>query len=185
MVISIFFSSHKVTKMASNEKGGSPSDGPSGGTTTPGVFVEHRSNTSLPRGANDATAANIPTATLGNEDIKRMEANAKLNNPLSGMGREKLMAMGEEFALKHCLNTDEDVRAFRLGAVIAGDDVEGRVDGGLSELTDRERDVLQKEVTHKWANPGMLYWVVASEFINMMALTWAVKDVADENGLAD
>ncbi|ELQ37140.1 MFS hexose transporter [Pyricularia oryzae] len=147
--------------MASNEKGGSPSDGPSGGTTTPGVFVEHRSNTSLPRGANDATAANIPTATLGNEDIKRMEANAKLNNPLSGMGREKLMAMGEEFALKHGLNTDEDVRAFRLGAVIAGDDVEGRVDGGLSELTDRERDVLQKEVTHKWANPGMLYWVVA------------------------
>ncbi|KAK8006382.1 hypothetical protein PG991_012679 [Apiospora marii] len=100
---------------------------------------------------------------LDEEERKRLEASAKLENPLRGLSATELARRGEEFCARHGLTAEDDVRAFRLGAVIAGhlnqyDDVADMPDG--LRLTDRERDVLDREVTHKWSQPTMLYAVI-------------------------
>lgn len=99
---------------------------------------------------------------LDEEERKRLEASAKLENPLRGLSATELARRGEEFCARHGLTAEDDVRAFRLGAVIAGylnqyDAV--AMPEGLA-LTDRERDVLDREVTHKWSQPTMLYAVI-------------------------
>lgn len=92
------------------------------------------------------------------EGVKhRLEASAKLEHPLAGLTTEQLGQRGEEFCAKHGFTNEEDIRAFRLGAIIAGnmnkyDTVYG--------LTDREKLVLDRELTHKWSNPTMLYAVI-------------------------
>ncbi|KAI0181331.1 hypothetical protein GGR52DRAFT_567562 [Hypoxylon sp. FL1284] len=94
---------------------------------------------------------------LDEGERQRLQASAKLENPLGDFTAEQLGQKGEEFCAKHGLADEEDIRAFRLGAMIAGnmnkyDTVEG--------LTAREREVLDRELTHKWSNPKMLYAVI-------------------------
>lgn len=106
----------------------------------------------------EAGQANISdNPNLDAEEKKRLEASAKLENPLAGLSQAELAQRGEEFSRKHGFAEEEDIRAFRLGAMIAGnmnkyDTVEG--------LTEREKDVLDREITHKWSNPTMLYAVI-------------------------
>ncbi|KAI1093753.1 hypothetical protein F5B19DRAFT_103455 [Rostrohypoxylon terebratum] len=92
------------------------------------------------------------------EGVKhRLEASAKLENPLGGLTTEQLGQRGEDFCAKHGFTNEEDIRAFRLGAIIAGNmNKYDTVDG----LTDREKLVLDREITHKWSNPSMLYAVI-------------------------
>ncbi|XDG03259.1 hypothetical protein ABKA04_002874 [Annulohypoxylon sp. FPYF3050] len=92
------------------------------------------------------------------EGVKhRLEASAKLEHPLAGLTTEQLGQRGEEFCAKHGFTNEEDIRAFRLGAIIAGNmNKYDTVDG----LTDREKLVLDRELTHKWSNPSMLYAVI-------------------------
>ncbi|KAI1846450.1 hypothetical protein JX266_007347 [Neoarthrinium moseri] len=94
---------------------------------------------------------------LSPEDRKRLEASAKLENPLAGLSQADLARRGEEFCAKHGLTEEEDIRAFRLGAMIAGN--MNKYDT-VEDLTDREREVLEREITHKWSNPTMLYAVI-------------------------
>lgn len=91
----------------------------------------------------------------------RLGISKKLANPLAGLSQERLGAMGEDYAKLAGLTSEEDMRAFRLGAMVAGDHTQYDT---MSELTDREREVLEREVTHKWSNPSMLYWVIVSKF---------------------
>lgn len=98
--------------------------------------------------------------TTGGTTNERLEVSKKLANPLAGLSAEQLGAMGEDYARLAGLTSDEDMRAFRLGAIIAGDHTQY---DQIPELTDREREVLERETTHKWSNPSMLYWVVASK----------------------
>lgn len=94
---------------------------------------------------------------LNPEERKRLEASAKLENPLAGLSQSELARRGEEYSSKHGFTEEEDIRAFRLGAMIAGNlNKYDTVDG----LTDREKEVLDREITHKWSNPGMLYSVI-------------------------
>ncbi|KAK9778806.1 putative Major facilitator superfamily (MFS) profile domain-containing protein [Seiridium cardinale] len=94
---------------------------------------------------------------LDPEERKRLEASAKLENPLAGLSQSELSRRGEEFCAKHGFNEEEDIRAFKLGAMIAGNmNKYDTVDG----LNDREREVLDREITHKWSNPSMLYAVI-------------------------
>ncbi|KAI4600293.1 hypothetical protein KJ359_000647 [Pestalotiopsis sp. 9143b] len=94
---------------------------------------------------------------LDAEEKKRLEASAKLENPLAGLSQAELAQRGEEFSRKHGFAEEEDIRAFRLGAMIAGNmNKYDTVDG----LTEREKDVLDREITHKWSNPTMLYAVI-------------------------
>ncbi|KAI1132138.1 hypothetical protein F5Y10DRAFT_5548 [Nemania abortiva] len=88
---------------------------------------------------------------------KRLQASAMLDNPLSGLSPDELAQRGEDFCKQHGLSDEEDVRAFRLGAMIAGNmNKFDTIDG----LTGREKEVLDKEITHKWSNPSMLYAVI-------------------------
>ncbi|KAI4859523.1 hypothetical protein F4820DRAFT_158200 [Hypoxylon rubiginosum] len=94
---------------------------------------------------------------LDEEQRRRLEASAKLENPLGDLTPEQLGQRGVEFCAKHGLTDEADIRAFRLGAMIAGD--MNRYDT-IDELTPREREVLDRELTHKWSNPKMLYAVI-------------------------
>jgi hypothetical protein len=88
---------------------------------------------------------------------RRLEASAKLENPLAGLSPEQLAQRGEDFCRQHGITDEDDVRAFRLGAMIAGNmNKYDTIDG----LTDREKEVLDREITHKWSNPTMLYAVI-------------------------
>ena len=97
-----------------------------------------------------------------NSEKARLGASKKLANPLAGLSPERLEKMGAEYAQMAGLTSEEDVRAFRLGARIAGD--ESNYDT-MPELTEREKEVLVRETTHKWSNPPMLYWVVVSTLL--------------------
>ncbi|KAB5585841.1 hypothetical protein GE09DRAFT_944904 [Coniochaeta sp. 2T2.1] len=88
----------------------------------------------------------------------RLEASRKLANPLAGLSHEQLSSMGEKFARMAGLDSEEDLRAFRLGAIVAGD--ENKYDQ-IEGLTPGEIEILDREITHKWSNPNKLYWVVA------------------------
>jgi hypothetical protein len=97
--------------------------------------------------------------TLALDDPAK-DLSKKLANPLAGLNQERLAVMGEEYAKLAGLTSDEDMRAFRLGAMIAGDHT--RYDT-IPELTDSEMEALERETTHKWSNPSMLYWVIVSK----------------------
>ncbi|CAM1509478.1 Fc.00g032170.m01.CDS01 [Cosmosporella sp. VM-42] len=101
-------------------------------------------------------------------DSNKPLPSTKAAHPLAGYTHEQLAQMGEKYAREHQGLTEEDeIRAFRLGAVIAGDmdmdddlqslrDKYSRVEG----LDEDERRTLVNEVEHKWKNPKMLYFLV-------------------------
>ena len=105
----------------------------------------------------DTTHHDSQDSSLDEDDKERRGASKKLSNPLAGLTRERLAVMGEDYARLAGLTSDEDMRAFRLGAMIAGDSI--RYDN-IPDLTDREREVLERETTHKWSNPSLLYWMI-------------------------
>ncbi|KAJ4307189.1 hypothetical protein N0V88_000568 [Collariella sp. IMI 366227] len=86
------------------------------------------------------------------------DVSKKLANPLAGISPERLAAMGEDYARLAELTSDEDMRAFRLGAMLAGGQTSHH---SIPDLTDEEREILERETTHKWSNPKMLYWMIA------------------------
>lgn len=112
--------------------------------------IEHR----------DHSGASGSLDKVDEETRKRIEASQKLANPLAGIGQKQLADMGEDYAREAGLTSDEDIRAFRIGAMIAGN--ENKYDT-IAELTDHEREILDREDTHKWSNPKMLYWVIVSK----------------------
>lgn len=100
----------------------------------------------------------------GNKDADHMTAdqlrsniNARIANPLAGYSHAELSQKGEEFVRQHAVGDDEDIRAFRLGAILAQDpNRHAEVDG----LTQAERDVLEREISHRWSQPKLLYLVI-------------------------
>ena len=87
----------------------------------------------------------------------RRNASAKLANPLAGISHAKLEEMGATYARKHHIGDEEDVRAFRKGAVLAQ---EPRRFAQVQGLTGMELDVLQKEFDNRWAQPKLMYIVI-------------------------
>ncbi|KAF2994768.1 hypothetical protein E8E14_001894 [Neopestalotiopsis sp. 37M] len=118
-------------------------------TSSRGASYDDQHNNTDDIGANNSN--------LDAEEKKRLEASAKLENPLAGLSPSELARRGEEFSARHGFTDEEDVRAFRLGAMLAGNmNKYDAIDG----LTEREKDVLDREITHKWSNPKMLYAVI-------------------------
>lgn len=57
----------------------------------------------------------------------------------------------------HQVGDDEDIRAFRLGAILAQDpNRHAEVDG----LSEEERLTLGKEISKRWSQPKLLYLVI-------------------------
>lgn len=125
-------------------------------TEKPGGFVTKRGS----------TVSLDENASVGHgNDIRAI--NAKLANPLAGISREQLIADGEDFARKNGLEDLSEL--FKKGALIAQDPL-GFED--LPLLTDEEKRVLREEVTHKWKQPKMLYYLVilcSSEYATLMS----------------
>ncbi|KAK0639339.1 hypothetical protein B0T16DRAFT_463028 [Cercophora newfieldiana] len=131
--------------LPSTEKADRPS-------TSSGAAVEHRDHVpGRDSPSHSDTTHNEKPATDG------LAASKKLANPLSGLSRERLGAMGEDYARLAGLTSEEDIRAFRLGAMISGDNTDYDT---IPDLTEREREVLERETTHKWSQPRILYWVI-------------------------
>jgi hypothetical protein len=92
-----------------------------------------------------------------NKDQLRANINAKIANPLAGFSHAELSAKGEEYVRKHQIGDEEDIRAFRLGAILAQNpNKHAEVDG----ITAEESDVLTREITNKWSQPRLLYLVI-------------------------
>ncbi|KAL6300612.1 hypothetical protein BKA93DRAFT_828919 [Sparassis latifolia] len=81
--------------------------------------------------------------------------NVKLANPLAGIPHEQLAEDAAEFAKTHGLGhlTEE----FKKGAIIAQDPTAFE---SLTILTDEDKDVLRRELTHRWHQPWQLYYLV-------------------------
>lgn len=84
-----------------------------------------------------------------------VDVNAKLANPLEGIPQEQLMDDAEAFAKKYGLGELSDV--FRKAALVAQDPLGFET---LPHLTDEDRECLRREVTHRWDQPKMLYYLV-------------------------
>jgi hypothetical protein len=90
-------------------------------------------------------------------DQLRANLNAKIANPLAGFSHFELMEKGEAFVKKYQMGDDEDIRAFRIGAVLAQDpNRHAEVDG----ITAEEGAVLTKEITNRWSQPSLMYLVI-------------------------
>lgn len=109
------------------------------------------------------------TGMLPVETRERLEWSNKLQNPLVGIPAGELADLGEQYCRQKNIGncSPEDIRAFRLGAVVAGNpelysggDEASKNAPFYNELTERERQVLEREVTHKWSNPTQLYAVI-------------------------
>lgn len=83
---------------------------------------------------------------------------AKLRNPLAGLSEEQVLADVESWCTEKGLQQDLD--AFRKGALIAR--VGQREDGFeyVDSLSTEEKDVLRREISHRWSQPFMLYFLV-------------------------
>ena len=93
--------------------------------------------------------------------------NAKLANPLSGVSHEQLMADAAIFAGTHDLA--EYTETIQKGALVAQDPAAFE---SLPLLTEEDRVALRREITHKWDQPAMLYYLVV-----MCSIAAAVQGV--------
>jgi hypothetical protein len=90
-------------------------------------------------------------------DQLRANINAKIANPLAGFTHAQLAQKGEEYVRTNNVGNKEDIRAFRLGAILAQDpNRHAEVDW----LTTEESEVLSKEIAKKWSQPRLLYLVI-------------------------
>lgn len=100
----------------------------------------------------------------------------KAQHPLVGKSHARLAAMGRAYAVEELVLRDErEIRNFELGAVAAGVlDRKGSASReelkemyeSIEGLDEVDRRALVREVTHKWAQPMMLYYVVVSAWIS-------------------
>jgi hypothetical protein len=80
-------------------------------------------------------------------------ANARLANPLGDLTDEEVMANAAEFARVNNLPVD----VFRKGGLIAKRPSRFEM---MKELDEADKEVLRREITHKWDQPRILYNLV-------------------------
>lgn len=131
---------HEKTKL-----GGPPLDTRSSRSSEQ-AEIEHQDR---PEDGPKPAQLNLRNGAVDDKEKARLEDSRKMANPLAGLSHEKLSAMGEKYARFAGLDSEEDLRAFRLGAIIAGD--ENQYDT-VKELTAEERESLDREVTHRWSS---------------------------------
>ena len=88
------------------------------------------------------------------EDRSRGKLNAVFENPLAGIPRDQLMKDVEVFCTNHGLN--DYLGAFKNGALAAQNPSAATT---LPELSEADRNALEREHTHKWSQPFTLYWL--------------------------
>jgi hypothetical protein len=96
-------------------------------------------------------------ATYDNKDDARPTSTSLFNNPLQGMTEAEVMADVDKFVEEKGLVEHRD--DFLKGALLAR--VQHTPEGfeNVSSLTAEEKDSLRHEVTHRWNQPFMLYFL--------------------------
>ncbi|KAF5370870.1 hypothetical protein D9758_002077 [Tetrapyrgos nigripes] len=84
------------------------------------------------------------------------DLNIKLANPLAGLSHEQLMDDGKQFAESHGLS--DLTLEFQKGALVAQDPLAFE---SLPLLDEDDKNALRREITHKWDQPKVLYYLVA------------------------
>ncbi|KAK2871782.1 hypothetical protein FQN49_002837 [Arthroderma sp. PD_2] len=127
-----------------------------------------------------------PVASNGSSDLEDEERgvpehvslqnniSAKVQNPLAGIPRGRLLRDVDEFATKFGI---EDSRPLlRKGALIARDPANFETVEGLTE---DERESIRREVTHKWRQPLAMYFTIILCSIGAAVQGW---DQTGSNG---
>ncbi|KAI0470913.1 sugar transporter-domain-containing protein [Xylariaceae sp. FL0804] len=102
---------------------------------------------------------------------------AKIKNPLKGIPRAQLMRDVEAFA--HEKNLQEHIPLLRKGALIAQSPTDFEDIDGDEALDETEREVLQREILHKWRLPWKLYLTIFTCSIGAAVQGW---DQTGSNG---
>ncbi|KAJ3798615.1 hypothetical protein GGU11DRAFT_780178 [Lentinula aff. detonsa] len=89
------------------------------------------------------------------QDDSVQNRNAKLANPLAHISHEQLLEDAKVFAETHGL--EDLVLEFQKGALVAQDPSQFEK---LSQLNDEDKAIFRRELTHKWDQPYMLYYLV-------------------------
>ena len=89
-------------------------------------------------------------------DSAQRNTNAKLRNPLTGLTKEQLRDRVETFAAAKGLT--HIVEDLKKGALIAQDPKNFE---NLEELSEEDKTGLRREVTHRWHQPFMLYFLTS------------------------
>lgn len=95
---------------------------------------------------------------------------AKLKNPLEGLSRTELLSRVETFCAEKQLT--EHLPLFRKGAIIAQNPDDYESITGPEALNQEEKDVLLKEVEHKWRLPAKLFLTIATCSIGAAVQGW-------------
>ncbi len=104
-----------------------------------------------------ASPTNSVDRTLSKADQERLQFSRGMANPLANLSIEELEVLGESYAIKHGLHDPQDLRAFRVGAVLAG-----RPDASHTyhDILEEEVQVLEQERTNRWSQPKVLYLII-------------------------
>ncbi|PFH52019.1 hypothetical protein AMATHDRAFT_141199 [Amanita thiersii Skay4041] len=101
-------------------------------------------------GSKHSIEQQLETASVPQKNINRL-----LENPLTGLSHEQLIADGDKFARTH--NLAQLAQLFQKGALVAQDPLAFR---DLPLLTSEDREILQHEIDNKWSHPISLYYLV-------------------------
>ncbi|KAJ3948771.1 hypothetical protein N0V92_012998 [Colletotrichum tropicale] len=102
-------------------------------------------------------------------DLSR-NVEAKIKNPLEGIGYEQLMHDVEAFCEEKGLQSE--VGLFRKGALVAQDPENYATIGGTEALDEAEIQALRDEVEHKWRMPTKLFLTIATCSIGAAVQGW-------------
>lgn len=103
-------------------------------------------------------------------DVQDQKLSAVFENPLAGLSKETLLKNVEEFCQQHELM--DYIEVFRKGALIAQ---RPQAVQQMDDLTAADKEQIEREHTHKWDQPWMLYWLVS-----MSSLAAAVQGMDGE-----
>lgn len=95
---------------------------------------------------------------------------AKIKNPLAGIPKHELMAQVEEFAAEK--GVTEHIDFLKKGALVAQDPDNYQDIHGEHKLDDVEINALQREMSHKWRVPKMLYMTIITCSIGAAVQGW-------------
>jgi hypothetical protein len=103
----------------------------------------------------DLQVSAIPSPVEPTQETKLANIDEKLVNPLAGYSVSDLQDMGAAYAREKGLGEFED--DFRKGAMLAQAPLAFEK---MPLLTEEDKSVLRRELTHKWNHPATLYHMV-------------------------
>jgi hypothetical protein len=99
---------------------------------------------------------NIECARRRPTDFNMGKLSATFANPLANIPKEQLMSDVETFCKQH--NLQEFMDEFKKGALVAQSPAEAQ---NFPELSPEDKNVLEREHTHRWSQPWRLYWLAS------------------------